>query len=97
MTPICGNCGDGSGWHVWRPKPLPGQRGPLLEWCACADCNDDMQKPKPDLCEGCGETPGDCGCDHDDPAFARAYADLLRDEPSCDQPTDADVSDGEAR
>lgn len=53
----CGNCGDGSGWQVWRPN---GGRG--FVWVACADCNDDGKKPKPDLCEGCGETEPFCLC-----------------------------------
>lgn len=56
----CGNCGDGRGWHVWRPTLPNGQRG--FVWVACADCNDDGAKPKPDLCEGCGETQPFCHC-----------------------------------
>ena len=59
----CGNCGDGSGWIAWRPKHLlePGQPR-HLEWVACADCNDDAGKPKPELCEGCGQTQPFCVC-----------------------------------
>lgn len=59
----CGNCGDGSGWLAWYPRHLlePGQ--PVrLEWVACADCNDDAAKPKPELCEGCGFTEPECLC-----------------------------------
>jgi hypothetical protein len=34
---VCPNCGDGSGWQFVNP----------YGWVACADCNDDMKKPKP--------------------------------------------------
>lgn len=61
----CGNCGDGSGWHAWYPVHVDtGQR--KLVWVACADCNDDAQKPKPDLCESCGLTEPFCECDFDE-------------------------------
>lgn len=55
---VCGNCGDGKGWHIWRPRSHP--EG---VWFACADCNDNAEKPKPDLCEGCGETEPFCECE----------------------------------
>jgi hypothetical protein len=57
----CGNCG-GPGWHALYPLNLAiGER--KLVWSACADCNDDGNMPKPELCEGCGETEPFCGCD----------------------------------
>ena len=49
---ICDNCGDGKGWHRFSGT-----------WAACADCNDDGKKPKPDFCEGCGETEPFCWCE----------------------------------
>ena len=66
MMPACGNCGDGCGWHAWRPLD-PRTHRRVLAWVACADCNDDGEKPQPDLCEGCGDTPAFCLCDHDTP------------------------------
>jgi hypothetical protein len=59
----CENCGDGSGWSVWRTRELPGNK-PVLVWAACADCNDDGDKPKPEMnfCEGCGEWWNFCTC-----------------------------------
>lgn len=57
----CGNCGDGSGWSVWRPLSVDRKRREFV-WVACADCNDDAAKPKPDLCEGCGDTEPFCLC-----------------------------------
>ena len=51
-----------SGWSVWRPvNAQTGKRE--FVWVACADCNDDALKPKPDLCEGCGETADFCPCE----------------------------------
>ncbi len=56
----CGNCGDGLGWHAWYPIAMAtGQRE--LVWVACADCNDDASKPKPELC-ACGYTKPFCIC-----------------------------------
>lgn len=57
----CDNCGDGCGWHI---VPMhEAKTGKLVYvWSACADCNDDGLKPKPELCEGCGETPAFCQC-----------------------------------
>ena len=60
MSAVCGNCG-GTGWHPWRTRELPSNR-PVLVWSACADCNDAATMPKPDLCEGCGETAPFCRC-----------------------------------
>lgn len=57
----CGNCGDGCGWHIWWTHELPSGKG-VYVWSACADCNDDGLKPKPELCEGCGDTPAFCRC-----------------------------------
>ena len=57
----CGNCGDGSGWHIWPTYESPSGKF-IYVWVACADCNDDGLKPKPDLCEGCGQTPAFCEC-----------------------------------
>jgi hypothetical protein len=34
----CPTCPDGSGW----------EKHPAYGWVACATCNDDMQRPKPD-------------------------------------------------
>ena len=59
----CGNCGDGSGWSVWRPLTVDVPPRRTFVWVACADCNDDLQKPKPHLCEGCGETAPFCACE----------------------------------
>lgn len=57
----CGNCGDDSGWTIWWPFDLKlGRR--VRIWAACADCNDDGKKPKPDCCEGCGEKATECMC-----------------------------------
>lgn len=67
----CGNCGDGSGWTVWHtrtwPPGVPHVRNedamiPVRVWVACADCNDDQLKPKPECCEGCGEKSAECVC-----------------------------------
>jgi hypothetical protein len=33
----CDNCGDGSGWIY----------DAIYGWVGCADCNDDLEKPKP--------------------------------------------------
>ena len=52
----CDNCGDGCGWHFIT---LGNER----IWSACADCNDDGKKPRPDLCEGCGDTEAFCHCE----------------------------------
>lgn len=51
LKEICPNCGDGSGWHRWNGN-----------WGACADCNDDMKKPKPPVCPKCDEVPAFCLC-----------------------------------
>ena len=58
----CANCGDGSGWSIWRPRSVEGCPTAGV-WVACADCNDDGQKPKPDLCDGCGNTRPFCVCE----------------------------------
>jgi hypothetical protein len=42
---VCPNCGDGSGWSWWDTVNL--QTGQWGVWVACADCNDDEQKPPP--------------------------------------------------
>jgi hypothetical protein len=58
----CGNCGDGCGWSIWFTREMPSGK-PVYVWAACADCNDDALKPKPELCEGCAETPAFCRCE----------------------------------
>ena len=58
----CGNCGDDTGWHVWKTREYATGK-PIRVWVACADCNDDQQKPYPDVCEACGEKQGDCKCE----------------------------------
>ena len=58
---VCDNCGDDSGWHAWYPLNLKTRRRDLV-WSACADCNDDGLKPKPELCESCGYTEPFCEC-----------------------------------
>jgi hypothetical protein len=57
----CGNCGDDSGWTIWHMRDYTSQK-PVRVWAACADCNDDQRKPKPDCCEGCGEKATECTC-----------------------------------
>ncbi len=58
----CGNCGDGSGWTVWRTEVFNGcQRPgyPVAVFVACADCNDDQLKPYPapwPICLVCEES-----------------------------------------
>jgi hypothetical protein len=68
---MCGNCGDDSGWLIWHtfawPVGVPHLRNedatvPVRVWAACADCNDDGLKPKPECCEGCGEKLNECCC-----------------------------------
>jgi hypothetical protein len=51
----CDNCGDGSGWARTRI-------GGETHWGACADCNDDGEKPKPPYCSRCDETFPFCHC-----------------------------------
>lgn len=67
-SPACINCGDGCGWVAWYPYDLVEQKRRLV-WAACADCNDDEAKPKPDpalaLCEACGQTRPYCECEHE--------------------------------
>jgi hypothetical protein len=58
---LCSNCGDNSGWTLWFPRDA--KTGRIMRvWAACADCNDDQLKPKPDCCEGCGEKATECAC-----------------------------------
>lgn len=52
----CLNCGDSSGWQFVEP----------YGWVACADCNDGMEKPKPEICYRCDLTKPFCFCDKDD-------------------------------
>lgn len=60
----CDNCGDDSGW---TPVPMMRFEDGATEWVwfACADCNDDGVKPKPDVCEACGHKEVDCECELD--------------------------------
>ena len=68
MNSACGNCGDGSGWTVWRTAIL-GEFGvpsfPVCVFVACADCNDDGIKPYPapwPVCKRCEESMQFCIC-----------------------------------
>lgn len=56
----CDNCGDGCGWHHEQMRTPEGK--PHMVWFACADCNDDEVKPKPEVCEECGRREEICIC-----------------------------------
>lgn len=56
----CDNCQDGTGWT--RTFMIAVESGtPVLVWFACANCNDDEEKPLPAVCDGCGLKVGECG------------------------------------
>jgi hypothetical protein len=44
----CPVCPDGTGWTLWHTKDF--KTGvPMSVWVACADCNDDARRPKPEV------------------------------------------------
>lgn len=57
----CDNCGDGSGWNYVDMKDVKTGRVKWV-WFACADCNDDGLKPKPDVCSTCHRREEVCWC-----------------------------------
>jgi hypothetical protein len=63
--PVCDNCGDGSGWTVWRTRIYGGELRDFALFVACADCNDDQLKPYPTpwpVCHRCEESAQFCTC-----------------------------------
>lgn len=66
-VPPCDNCGDGSGWTVWKTQIYDsnGALWPVSLFVACADCNDDGLKPFPapwPVCSICEESLQICAC-----------------------------------
>lgn len=65
--PPCENCIDGSGWTVWRTDIYDEARilRPVCMFVACADCNDDGEKPYPapwPVCSICENSLQLCNC-----------------------------------